>query len=408
MRVVVDRPTDHQVWDRAEPIAGWVEGLRDAHGLRIVCAGVELPVGACLHPRGLDRRDVHGFWTELVVQRHLDAVRDGRLTLEVWRGDTRLAAVPLWISPFALELARTHPLDRAEYAVPAPATPAAPPRALVFPGLGAVGGSSLNRLMRTKMLHAGWATTVYDEANEPTLWERVRARRPRVAYRWVDGHGCWGALASDDDAVRVTLLRDPVRRLISIYDYGVLVHPEDFAGGTFDDFVASGAARHYSQAAGLLRAAGREPVKNDVALHRAAATALRTEYALVGITERFEETVLLTAGLAGYATIGAAYRVLAAPRSVQADQLSTATRRRLADDLAVDLELYEEARRCFDARAAAAGLGTALECYRAASARCRDLSPGAKAVECLRWRQVLSEHRVRPVGGVAAPWRAVV
>ncbi len=86
MRVVVDRPADHQVWDRAETIAGWIEGVASGAGLRVTCGDVSLPVGSCLHPRGLGRSDLHGFWTELVVQRHLDAIRDGMLPLEIWCG----------------------------------------------------------------------------------------------------------------------------------------------------------------------------------------------------------------------------------------------------------------------------------------------------------------------------------
>ncbi len=341
------------------------------------------------------------------MQRHLDAVRDGRLILEVRRGDRCVATVALWVSPFALELARSHPLDLGVYPVPLPARAALQsPRTILFPGLGAVGGSSLMRLMRTQMLRAGWATTVYDEANEPALWARVRARRPAIDHRWIDGHGCWSACTGDEGAVRVTLLRDPIRRLVSIFNYGVVVHPEDFAGGTFDDFVASGASRRYAQAAGLLRAAGRDDTWRDAALHRAAEHELR-RYALVGITERFEETILLLAQLAAYDTIPLWHSVLAAPRAVHPDRLSTATRRRLTADLAVDLELYEAARGRFESRVVAADLGAALDDYRTASARQPELPAAAKAVACLRWRQVLSEHRRWPVGSVVERDRGV-
>jgi hypothetical protein len=269
----------------------------------------------------------------------------------------------------------------------------------VFPGLGAVGGSSLNRLFRTQMLRTGLATPVYDEANVPELWRRVRAHPRTGVFRWIDGHDCYDAVpAGAGGAARVTLLRDPIRRVVSLFNYGVLVHPEQFAGASFDDFVAAGEAAPRSQAVGLLRAAGCAADLGDSALHRAARTELARRYALVGITERFEETIFLLCRLAGHATIGMWRPVLAAPRVVDADRLSAATRRRLTADLAVDLELYAEARARFDADVATAGLGTALHRYRDAAARQPTLPASAKAVACLRWRQLLAQHARLPIG----------
>lgn len=404
MRVVVDRPTDHQIWDRAEIVAGWVEGVASLDGVRVTCGADTLRSAACFHPHALGRDDVHGFWTEVIVQRHLGAIRDGMLRLEVWRGESRLASLPLWIMPAARELAVSHPLDLADYPVPPPAAAPPAPATIVFPGLGAVGGSSLNRLLRGTMLRRGWATPVYDEANAPTLWAKVRARRPATCFRWIDGHECYDAVPiGAGDAVRVTLLRDPVRRVVSVFNYGVLVHPERFAGASFEDLVAAGEARRHSQARALLRAAGRDPDALDgLALHRAAERELAHAYALVGITELFEETIFALARLAGLATIGMWRPVLAAPRTVDPDRLGAATRRRLTRDLAVDLDLYEAARARFQATVTAAGFGAPLDAYRAAAARRRDLPATAKATECLRWRQVLGDHDRRPVGTAVA------
>jgi hypothetical protein len=405
MRIVVDRPADHQVWERSVLLAGWIEGVEDAGRMHASAGDVELTVRSCLHPRGLGRPDLHGFWTELILQRHLDGVRQGLLPVEVFRDERPVARVRLRISPVAIELARRYPLDLDEYPVPLPVgaeTREAAPVTLVFPGLGAVGGSSLNHLLRRKMLREGWTTPVYDEANTPFLWAQIQTQRPRPVYRWLDGHGCYGAAdACDGRTARVTLLREPIRRLVSAFSYGVLVHPDLFAAGSFDEFVESGAARHHSQAVGLLRAAGCsvEIPRSNAELLSAARAELTRGYALVGITECFEETLFLLCRLAGYDSIGMWWRVLAAPRLVEPDHLDPRTRTRLEHDLAPDLALYEEAHAAFTARVARASFGPALQQYRDAAARCVELSPVAKAVECLRWRQVIADLSLR--GGTA-------
>jgi hypothetical protein len=407
VRVVFDRPIDGQLWERAELLAGWIEGVASGRGIRVVCGGTELVVRPCPHPRGVDRGDLHGFWTELVVQRHLDAIQNGMLAIEVWREDEPLANLSLWVSPAAHELARSHPLDLADYPLPASPVPDAAPRPLVFPGLGAVGGTSLQRLARTVMLRSGQSTPIYDEASTPALWNRLRATPWAAGVRWVDGHGCYAA--ADGAAARITLLREPIRRLVSVYNYGLLVHPDAFAGTSFDAFVADGGARRHAQAAGLLRVAGRDPDRlgGAGALERAARAELVGAYHLVGISERFEETIFLTARLGGWDAVGMWRRVLAAPRTVDADDLAAATRRRLVDDLGPDLALYEEARAALPVRVASAGGTEWVACYRAAAARQADLPPAAKAVECLRWRQLLAEYgrqseRDQPRRGCAA------
>jgi len=388
MRVVFDRPFDGQVWERATLVAGWVEGIEDAGHIQAVAGEVEIPLGACVHPRAVGRSDLHGFWTEVILQRHVRAVRGGMLPIDVYRDRRHVARTELHVSPVALELARSHPLDLDDYSVP-PASGARVCDALVFPGLGAVGGSSLNALFRRQALRAGHAATVYGEANTPSLWSAIRARPRSPDYGWIDGHGCYAA--ADARALRVTLLREPIQRLVSVFNYGALVHPEQFRG-SFDDLVASGAARAHSQAVGLLRLAvpERDVPRSDGELIAAARAELARSYALVGLTERFEETIFLMCRLAGRRSIGMWWRVLAAPRAVEVDRLDPRTRALLERDLAPDLALYEEARAAFDARVAAASLGADLQRYRDAAGRRRELSAEAKAVECLRWRHVLA------------------
>src|SRR6185436_1289065 len=141
---------------------------------------------------------------------------------------------------------------------------------------------------------------------------------------------------------------------------------------------------------GLLRVAGAAIPRSDDDLLAAARTELARAYALVGVTELFEEAIFLMCRLVGYRSIGMWWRVLAAPRAIEVARLDARTQALLERDLAVDLALYEEVRTAFRTRVAAASLGPEFERYRAAAMRACELSAEAKAVECLRWRQVLA------------------
>jgi len=393
VEIHLGRPRDGLLVGRAELVTGWLVPLDDAP-LRASCGGSALLLRPCFHPVMLERPDARGFWGYVFVQELLGEVRAGRLAIELRAGSRHLGTLSLRVTPSATLLATEYPLDLDSYDVPPPpGGAAADAPTVVFPGLGGVGGATLNELLRVAMLRAGGDVPVHFEADQPALWRRVRTRHP-LAYRWIDGHGCYAAgdtLAAP--SVRITLLREPATRLLSVFDYGTLVHPERFASAGFDDFLRSPAALRATQAVGLLHLAGvgdAETLPPDELLARASVE-LDRSYALVGVTELFAETSLLVARLAGLATIGMWWRVLAAPRSVTLDALPARTRDRLEALVAVDRVLHARARERLVARIAGAGLDAALERYATAAARERPLSDVLKQLECLRWRQVLGE-----------------
>lgn len=400
-----DQPADRWLFERAETLSGWLEVDEGEFALGLRCGGRELAVRPCRHPSAPLRRGVHGFWSMLFLQEHLDEVAAGSLLLEVsWRGRA-CGSLRLRVTPIAQHLAREYPLDLRVHPVP-PEIPAptsatsrghaadrSPHPTVEFPGLGGVGGASLNQLVRLQLLREGGALPVYFEADQPRLWEGILAADP-PSYRWIDGHACYGAAARlGRPFLRLVLLREPLRRLVSIHDYNALVHPDRHRFASFEEFVESGAARLASQAFGLLRLAGVEadPRASDREVAALACAELTRRDSLVGITEHFEESIFLVAQAMGLASIGMWWRVLSAPRSQAVDELPLRLRRAAERAVAADRLLYEEGLCVFHQRTAALARHPAVERYRRESGARREIPDVLRAVECLRWRQRLAE-----------------
>jgi hypothetical protein len=401
--VEMDRPRDGLLVGRAEFITGWIAPARADLLPSASCGGRALLLGRCFHPVMLERRDACGFWGYVFLQELLDEQRDGRLTIELLGNGHPLGTLSLQVTPSAQLLAADFPLDLGSYGVPAGQSGGEPtPAAIVFPGLGGVGGATINEVMRVQMLREAHDVTVHFEADNPALWQRA-GDAVTERYRWIDGHACHHA-GDTDDRARFTLLREPARRMLSVFDYGRLVHPDEFRFASFDDFVVSRAAWRTTQAVGLLRCAGvaQADALSPAEVHDLAARELERSYALVGVTELFEESLLLLCRLAGLTSIGMWWRVLAAPRSTTLDGLSARTRERLEALVAVDRALHAQASEQLRARVAAADLGDALASYRAAAARERVLPDLLKQLECLRWRQVLADAAAAHGGQIGA------
>lgn len=419
MRVVVDRPADRLLVDRAELLTGWLEpgdAAADAHAaddaadiaradFRATCGERELVLRRCWHPEARRDARILGFWSILIVQELLPFATRDELAVDLWWRGAHVATLRFRISPLAAYLARAHPLNVDEYPVPRPRPDDSAARSLtlVFPGLGAVGGASLSQLMRRAMLREGGALPVHFEADHPLLWTQACAAYGRVP-RWIDGHACYAAAdCLDVPFARVTLLREPAARLLSIYNYNALVHPYDFPFATVDEFLASDTAVAFTQAASLLRIAGEgvDVGMSDDELYARARAELRRSYALVGVTELFEETIFLLCQLGGYDAIGMWWKILSAPGRPEPAALAPATRRRLDALVAVDRRLHADARGALAALVAARALGAALARYKIDAAATAELPDVYKLVECLRWRHVLADAELRALRAAA-------
>jgi hypothetical protein len=145
-----------------------------------------------------------------------------------------------------------------------------------------------------------------------------------------------------------------------------------------------------------LRCAGVKisPSLTDDKLYALSKKELDNGYALVGITELFEESVFLMSDLAGHSDIGMWWRVLSAPKSIDPDRLSDQTRCVMERLLSVDLNLYEEKKKRLVQLLSEADFGQNLQKYKQDASEQRDLAESYKMIECLRWRQILTEEQL--------------
>jgi len=404
MLLHLDRPADRLLTERLELVAGWIEDDRPDSSLSLLIGRRELPLLRCVHPGvagGWLPEGAQGFYSYVALQDVVGFARSGFLAFDFAVDGQTIQREILRVSPTAVNLAEQYPLDLRTYPVDGrcnPFPPSDPPRLIIFPSLGAVGGSSINSLFRFHMYRNQLDFPVFEEANDCALWGALRTRELHSRVRWIDGHDCYAAGDRQGPPwARITLLRNPLPRMLTAFNYGRLVHPYDFPFSNFEQFLASSRFRRQSMAFELLAIAGRataEAEQDDDVLYREARTSVERDYALAGITECFEETIFLICLLAEIPTIGMWWRVLSTPSGLQIDDLGKDIRRRAEKALEVDFALYGEVKAKFSRLVEASEFGRALKSYKAQSRRRRELPDLYKMAECLRWRQLIAENRL--------------
>jgi hypothetical protein len=187
------------------------------------------------------------------------------------------------------------------------------------------------------------------------------AQRPeddRRHLRFLHGHVPFGAHSAMPGPVHhVTLLRHPVARMVSVYHYARR-RPEWDAhraihgrGLTLERFVESDAAAEFNDAQTRFLAGSDEPVHGPAALAQAVRH-LDGEVAVVGITERFDESLLVCGRRFGWQRLHYVRQNVNRRRPALADvpprAVALIERRN-----ALDLELYAAGERALDAALAA-------------------------------------------------------
>jgi hypothetical protein len=179
----------------------------------------------------------------------------------------------------------------------------------------------------------------------------------------------------------VTMLRHPVSRVVSHYEY-VRRTPEHYAHHevvdrdlTLEAYVASGLSSEVND--GQVRLlCGRDSAEavphGEVSedMLEAAAANLRTHVLAVGLTERFDESLLLFQRLLGWPDVRYTPENTAPPGA--RPSITSAARAMIERYNALDLRLYEQARQILERALAATGVDReTVEAFRARNRRYR-------------------------------------
>jgi hypothetical protein len=211
----------------------------------------------------------------------------------------------------------------------------------------------------------------FHKAEQPGFTQVVREMFARDDLRAVTGHFWYGAHAFiPRPCFYITLLREPVDRVVSLYHHIVGVEDELYhdeivsRDATLDEFVAKFPCREVDNDQ-TRRIAGVEPPYGQCngATLELAKRNLRDRFAFVGTTDRFDESLLALQKLLGWEDLHYLPGLVNPNRPPRA-ALAPGTISLIVGRNELDVELYAYANRLLDERIAARGEGFAEEVER--------------------------------------------
>jgi Galactose-3-O-sulfotransferase len=225
-------------------------------------------------------------------------------------------------------------------------------RCLIFVHVPKTAGRTLNRVLRRQYRRSETIdfTTLdkpLEEFRNVPIEERARARLVlgHVHYgvhRWIPG-----------DATYITILRDPVHRVLSLYGY-ILRQPRHplhdqliTAGIGLEEFVQTGLDRSQVDNGQTRQIAGVQ--ETDVIRgHLGRAIENLQDFAVVGLAERFDETLILMKRELGWRTPFYVSQNVSPRPATGSHAISDQALGLIREKNGLDLELYSEASRMFE------------------------------------------------------------
>lgn len=225
-------------------------------------------------------------------------------------------------------------------------------RSLIFLHIPKTGGMTLSAIVARQFPHAA----VY-QINGPLGTSREAlyslSEEQRRQIQCLSGHVPFGLhVCLPHPAIYVTLLRNPVERILSIYYYarrrpewGLHKQILDNQWSLYDFVVSEVAMEFHNQQTRMLSGAD-EPDNTPDALEKAKKN-LAEHFALAGLTERFDESVLLCRKLFGWRNVFY-YKKNVNRHRPQRGEIPRTTIAMIEEKNALDLALYGIVRQRFD------------------------------------------------------------
>lgn len=219
----------------------------------------------------------------------------------------------------------------------------------IFLHIPKTAGSSIRTLLQQN--YPQNRTVGFSGQMEPYNWYMSRPLEVRMRNELLHGHIPYGVHAGIPSYTYFTFFRDPVERHFS--DYFFLkrydkhaLHPRIASGEiTLEDWAGYAARdRWYRDVSTRLVSGERMTRDPDRLSLEKAKYHLRLDFTFVGLSERFDESVLILAKRLGWKSVLYLTRNVSSGRTAVSEEL----RDRARPHLALDYELYEFAQRTFE------------------------------------------------------------
>jgi hypothetical protein len=220
----------------------------------------------------------------------------------------------------------------------------------IFLHIHKTGGTTLSHALRWGTGFARRHWTDPGDTNADSYRSLSSAERAEIGL--LQGHFLYGVHeAVPGKSAYVSMLRDPVERIISAYYYTIETFPDTYIRDMGLEAFGAGESIHREKNSQARRIAGLTPeeaekMSGDELFERAAQHA-KEKFACLGVLERYDESLVLMRHALDWPLYPLYLREKSTARP-RGEEISSSTRKTLADINAVDVRFYRWARERLD------------------------------------------------------------